>query len=261
MNEEKDVIRLAGDNSGFSGIWNYTYDKATLASAAMGIMSNKSSSSNAVWSVTGAPSALTALYYIEHQSGNQTGYFNGLNIASANGAVYVKNPLALVLGENGGDSEIIGALALQNAGDYTITKKGAGKLALGTGFRMANATALGLSGDSDYSANAQTKTITVQNGVFSVENRDLADISVYISKEVTVDLDRSMGLSAEEPADRTVVYTIFQTTGPLSVASRTSVVSETTIRRGKWKLFVETNEGLNFLRAKYFSEGTSISLR
>ena len=261
VNEEKDVFRLAGDNSGFSGTWNYNYNKATLDTAAMGILSNKSSSSNAVWSITGTPESLTSLYYIEHQSANQTAYFNGLNLNSPNGAIYCKNPLKFVIGENGGDSAIAGALAFQNAGDYSITKKGSGKLALGTGFRMANSTTLGLSGSNDYSANAQTKSITVQDGVFSVENRDLADISVSIAKEVTVDLDRSMGLSAENPADRTVVYTIFQTTGTLAVGKGISVVSESTNRNGKWKLFVETNEGTNYLRSKFFSGATAISLR
>ena len=261
INEENDVVRLAGDNSGFYGFWNYGKSSGTIGGSAMGILSNKSSSSNAVWSITGTPESLTSLYYIEHQSANQTAYFNGLNLNSPNGAIYCKNPLQFVVGENGGDSVIAGALALQNAGDYSITKKGAGKLALGTGFRMANATSLGLSGSNDYSANAQTKSITVQDGVFSVENRDLADISVTIEKEATVDLDRSMGLSVEEPADRTTVYTIFQTTGSLSVVTRTSVVSETTTHRGKWKLFVEEMEGTRFLRAKYFSEGTSITLR
>ena len=261
INEENDVVRLAGDNSGFYGFWNYGKSSGTIGGSAMGILSNKSSSSNAVWSITGTPDSLTSLYYIEHQSANQTAYFNGFNLNSPYGAIYCKNPLKFVIGENGGDSDIAGALALQNAGDYSITKKGAGKLALGTGFGMANATSLGLSGSNDYSANAQTKSITVQDGVFSVENRDLADISVTIAKEVTVDLDRSMGLSAENPADRAVVYTIFQTTGTLTVGKGISVVSESTNRNGKWKLFVETNGGTNYLRSKFFSGATKISLR
>lgn len=266
-------IRMYQDSSAFTGTMNLWGVKAM--SDAAGFMHSRAGSAQGTFNLMVKPGNISAYtgfldvkpttwLYMEMETGTPTLNLGAFSIAHTNMAVYCKNPFTLALGGNGGDSDLEGAFALQNAGTYAITKSGAGKLTLGEGFQMTCATTLGVT-ETDYTANAYAKSVTVNAGTFAVQQRDLADVAVTISTGVTVDLDASMGLTETNPADTTVKYTLFKTTGDIAFNSKQVVVSASTSKQGKWRLGVSTEEEnsttYNVLKAYFAPTGLVVVVK
>ncbi|MBR1871525.1 MAG: hypothetical protein IJ802_06855 [Kiritimatiellae bacterium] len=244
--------RLQGDNSRFSGTVNF--DNSIAPGVAIGIMSNISGSALATWNVRGEPAALTHLIDLEVQTANQTMALGAFNVASANAAVYVKNPLTIALGGNDGNSTINGALALQNQGTYNIAKTGAGRLALGSGFQFANASTLGVA-TADYTANQQTKNIVVNEGEFTcAEGLDLGDVNITLNGGTLV-FEKSSPQAG-------VAYTLFKTTGTINIAPAVEISAPSmTHLAGKWVLKVVNDGEYNILQISYAPVGFTIRIR
>jgi len=230
-------IYLSGDNGEFEGVFNFTttssgsYTTSTTGNRNYSGFKNASAgSSNAVWNVTEGSKYLGIYGGGTHNLGAlniPADMAYGVSIGTANTVVNIGNKA---------DSALRSAFYNNVA---TINKVGANtSLTLGPAFSMVTGS-----------------SIVVKEGTLVCNAETLEGV------DVTFENGTAAALLGDD-LDVSAIYTIFKTSGTITLKGRQTVKSSTTAR-GRWKLEVDrtSEEGYDILTAQFVRQGTVVVLR
>lgn len=232
-------VQFTGNNSGFGGVVNFKGGQASYTpsgdqGAYQGFGSVNSGSARGQWNIATVNEIVDSsslvyshkFAYTGSSAGTplKLGAFNvvaGANIYNANAGSYVQ------IGERNEDCEIDGTFIGET---LNIVKKGNSKLTLGSAFAMP-------SGSS----------ITVSEGSLVCRAASLTGVNVTFA-------DGSGTVLEVESPDTDTTYTLFKTTGTITLNGTQTVASSST--GGHWELSVDTTSeaGYNTLKASFVED-------